>query len=197
MKTYESSTTALQPRHVTIAEHACGASAGLALFAGLCCAIGGVDIGATWKVVAVAGVIPVAIAGIGAFVRVVEFAIPSVEKQVGLDINGDGEVGDGIRLIPVRHNQSMSMSGSESSIDAEDLKFMVSRLDMEAQSGWQARRWIGETLPSGRMIANAEAAPYQEFIHVLEKCGALADRSERSKGQLRMTPEQILGTLRL
>ena len=195
MKRYDATTE--MPRHVTVSEHAIGASAGLAAFAGLCCVLAGVQIDAAWKIIVAVGVIPVAIAGAGALIRVVEFAIPSVERRVGFDINGDGAVGENIRLIPVHHRDNVSMSGSDSSIDAEDLRYMIERLDMDKQTGWATREWIGETLPSGRMIANAEAAPYVEFIEVLERCGALCDRSERSKGTLRMAPEQILAVLRL
>ena len=196
MKRYDATTT-IEPRHVTVAEHAIGAAFGLAIFAGLLCAIAGLDARAAWKIVAVAFVLPLTLGGIGAFVRVVEFAIPSLERRVGFDINGDGTVGDSIRLIPVHHRDNVTMSGSDSSIDAEDLRYMIERLDMENQSGWQVRSWVGETLPSGRMIANAEAAPYVEFIHVLEKCGALIGRTERTKGTLSMDARQILGVLRL
>lgn len=196
MKRFDASVSA-EPRHVSVTENAIGAGVGLAVFVGLCCALMGVDLRYAWRPVAVVFVVPLALAGVGALVRVIEFVIPQVESRVGFDINGDGSVGENIRIIPVHHNQNVSMSGSDSTIDAQDLRYMIERLDMEAQSGWSTRDWVGEQLPSGKVITGAEAGPYRQFIEILEKCGALTGRTERVKGSLRMSSDEILERLRL
>jgi len=196
MKRYES--TVAEPRHVTVAEHAMGAACGLAAFAMLICAIAGTDLRVGWKIIAVAFVVPLALAGVGALVRVVEFAIPSMERRIGFDIDGDGVVGENIRIIPVHHTQSVSMSGSDSTIDAADLRYMIERLDYEEQTGWQVNSWLNERLPSGREIVSVgQGSVYDEFINILQRIGALTDRSERKKGTLRMSPQEILDKLRL
>jgi len=134
VKRYDSTTT-IEPRHVTIAEHAIGAAFGLAAFTALLCVLAGMEARIAWKPVLASAVIPLTLAGVGALVRVVEFVLPKAETRLGFDLNGDGTVGENIRIIPVHHNQNVSMSGSDSKIDADDLRYMIERLDMDAQSG--------------------------------------------------------------
>ena len=121
----------------------------------------------------------------------------TAEKITRKDLNMSGAVGDRadmIRLIPVKSSQSI---GVEAGMDMADLRYMVSMLDYERQCGWTVREWLGQRLPSGREVISSTSGPYAEFISILERIGALVDRSERFKGQLTMPADEIRRLLNL
>jgi hypothetical protein len=149
----------------------------------------------TWRVSAVTFALVMLVAAAGAFRRVARYAFERLEQAVGFDLNADGHVGGpDIRLVPVR---SATTVGVERGMDVEDLRYMISCLDYEHQRGWTVREWLNERLPSGREIVAADVGPYAEFIRILERIGALVDRSERSKGRLIMPPAEIMRRLGL
>jgi hypothetical protein len=191
--------TQAQPRQVTTAEHVGGAALGFAAFVAVLCAIAGIRFDVAWKLVIAAGVLPVVIGSAGALRQVLERALPAVELAMNWDIDGNrtiGTVGQDIRIIPIRGVDTMHVSGN-GRIDMDDLRFMVERLDIEKQTGWTVRECLGLRLPSGREIVSVDVGPYAEFIEILQRIGAIVDRSERSKGRLVMSASEILAALRL
>lgn len=200
MTRYESTTQAEPPpRYATTAEHALGAAAGLGAFAALVCAVFGVPLAIAWKVVAIACVLPIVLGSAGAMRQVLERALPTVEDITGVDWDRNGTVGtvgQDIRIIPVRGGNTMHVSGN-GRIDTNDLRYMIGRLDIDAQTGWTVRECVGLHLPSGREIVSADVGPYAEFIEILQRIGALVDRSERFKGRLVMSASEILAVLSL
>jgi len=123
----------------------------------------------------------------------------TAEKITRRDLNMSGAVGDrvepDIRLMPF-HSAGQTI-GVDASLAVADLRFMVSCLDYDHQRGWTVREWMGARLPSGRKIVSANDGPYSEFITILEKMGALVDRTERDKGQLTMNNDEIMQALGL
>lgn len=188
MKNYDTSapSIAAQATPVAITTLAGAAGAGLAMLVLLTA----LDVrwNVTWRVSAVTFALVMLVAAAGAFRRVARYAFERLEQVVGVDLNADGQVGPDIRLVPVR---SATTVGVERGMDVEDLRYMISRLDFDHQRGWTVREWLNERLPSGREIVSADVGPYMEFIRILERIGALVDRSERSKGRLTMPREEI------
>lgn len=147
-----------------------------------------------WRVGVGAGALCLVIAGVGALRRVARYALGQLETITRLDLNQDGRIGPDIRLVPVRGGPTV---GVDNAVAIADLRYMIERLDYEHQRGWTVREWVGQRLPSGREIIAADVGPYAEFIRVLERIGALAERSERSKGRLLMSSAEILEALGL
>ncbi len=195
MKRYEASSEATPATPESpLAVKALGGAAGLMAGVLLLCVALDVPFERGWRISAIFGALCLCVAGIGAFRRVLHYALGELEHVVRVDLNGDGQVGPDIRLVPVRSSQTV---GVAQGIDVEDLRFMISRLDYDRQRGWTVREWLNERLPSGREIVSADVGPYAEFIQILERMGALVGRSERAKGQLTMRPTEILTHLGL
>ena len=197
MRRYDSATEVQMqalPAESPLVLKAIGAAAGLATGVLLICLALDTPWQATWRVSVLAGASCLLVAGVGAFRRVICYAIGQAERVSRIDINGDGRVGPDIRLIPVKSNPTM---GVERGMDVEDLRYMIARLDREHQRGWTVREWLNELLPSGREIVSAEIGPYAEFIAILERIGALVDRTERFKGRLVMDKTEIMNRLGL
>ena len=89
------------------------------------------------------------------------------------------------------------MSGSTASVEENDLRYMIDRLDIEAQTGWTQREWLNQQLPSGREIVSVDVGPYAAFVEMLERIGAIVDRDERRKGRLAKSKGEILRELLL
>ncbi len=195
MKRYEASeAVSPMPPESPLAIKAIGGAAGLMAGALLLCLALDVPFERGWRIAAGLGALCLGVAGLGAFRRVLHYALGELERVVRADLNADGQVGPDIRLVPVRSSQTV---GVAQGIDVEDLRFMISRLDYDHQRGWTVREWLNERLPSGREIISADVGPYAEFIAILERMGALVGRGERAKGQLTMRPDEILAHLGL
>lgn len=196
MKRYEASSESVSPAppESPLAVKALGGAAGLMAGVLLLCVALDVPFERGWRISAGLGALCLCVAGIGAFRRVLHYAISQVESITRIDLNQDGQVGPDIRLVPVRSSQTV---GVAQGLDVEDLRFMISRLDFDHQRGWTVREWLNERLPSGREIVSADVGPYAEFIQILERMGALVGRGERTKGQLTMRPDEILAHLGL
>lgn len=195
MKTCDSTTEMPMQPTTPLAVQAVGA--GITLAAATLILLGfvaGVEWETVSKIAAIVFCIPLLLVGANAMANVIE---PLAERITGRDLNMSGAVGDRpdmIRLIPVKSSQSI---GVEAGMDMADLKYMVSVLDYERQCGWTVREWLGQRLPSGREIISTATGPYAEFITILEKMGALVDRTERYKGQLTMNAGEIIELLGL
>lgn len=197
MKTYDSTTEMPMQPTTPLAVQAVGA--GITLAAATLILLGFVA-GLEWetvsKIAAIVFCIPLLLVGANAMVNVIE---PLAERITGRDLNMSGAVGDraepDIRLMPF-HSAGQTI-GVDASLAVADLRFMVSCLDYDNQRGWTVREWMGARLPSGRKIVSANDGPYAEFITILEKMGALVDRTERDKGQLTMSNDGILQALGL
>jgi len=195
MKRYEASeAVSPMPPESPLAIKAIGGAAGLMAGALLLCVALDVPFERGWRIAAGLGALCLCVAGVGAFRRVLHYALGELERVVRADLNADGQVGPDIRLVPVRSSQTV---GVAQGIDVDDLRFMISRLDYDHQRGWTVREWLNERLPSGREIISADVGPYAEFIQILERIGALVGRSERTKGQLTMRADEILAHLGL
>jgi len=188
MKNYDTSAPSIAAQATPVAVTTLGgaAAAGLAMLVLLTALDVRWDV--TWRVSAAMFALVLLVAAAGAFRRVAKYAFERLEQAVAADLNADGRVGPDIRLVPVR---SAATVGVERGMDVEDLRYMVSRLDFQNQRGWTVREWLNERLPSGREIVSAEVGPYAEFIRILERIGALVDRTERAKGRLTMPREEI------
>ncbi len=195
MKRYEASSEATPATPESpLAVKALGGAAGLMAGVLLLCVALDVPFERGWRISAIFGALCLCVAGIGAFRRVLHYALGELEHVVRVDLNGDGQVGPDIRLVPVKASKTIGLAQG---IDVDDLRFMISRLDYDHQRGWTVREWLNERLPSGREIISADVGPYAEFIQILERIGALVGRSERTKGQLTMRADEILAHLGL
>lgn len=136
--------------------------------------------------------------GIGELRPVAHKALMGAERMTYLDLNGDGQIGQpDVRLMPVSTNRMMKLSGSDTGIPDEDMRYMVEQLALGR--GWATRDWDkSEQLPSGHSIVKAsEDDNYLAFIEILKKLGALEGHKEKSKGRLTMEPDEILRRLGL
>lgn len=195
MKRYEASTEATPVQsESSLAVKAVGGAAGLMTGAMLFCLALDIPVERGWRISAALGALCLVVAGAGAFRRVIHYAISQLESIARVDLNTDGRIGPDIRLIPVKSNLTV---GVERGMDVDDLRYMISRLDYDNQRGWTVREWLNEKLPSGREIVSTDVGPYAEFITILERIGALLDRTERAKGRLIMRSDEILTHLGL
>jgi len=195
VKRYDSTAeTQPTPAESPLAVKAVGGAAGLMAGTLLLCLALDVPFERGWRIAAGLGALCLGVAGLGAFRRVAHYALGELERVIRVDLNADGQVGPDIRLVPVKSSTTI---GVERGMDADDLRYMISRLDYDHQRGWTVREWLNERLPSGREIISADVGPYAEFIAILERMGALVGRGERAKGQLTMRPDEILAHLGL
>lgn len=197
MKSYDSTTETMPPVQspTPLVVRAIGAGGGLFLVTVIVLGwIAERDMSIVLKIGAGLFCVPVLFLVAGDIASVVQ---ATAEKITQRDLNRSGMVGDRpemIRLIPVKSNQNI---GVDAGMDMSDLKYMVSMLDHERQCGWTVREWMGQRLPSGREIISSTTGPYAEFISILERTGALVDRTERYKGQLTMSADEIMVLLGL
>lgn len=195
MKTYDSTTEMPAQSATPLVVKAVGSGAGLFLVTFILLGlIAERDTALVLKIGAGLFCVPIVALVAGDIASVIQ---ATAEKITRKDLNMSGAIGDRasmIRLIPVKSSQSI---GVEAGMDMADLQYMVSMLDYERQCGWTVREWLGQRLPSGREIISSTSGPYAEFISILERIGALVDRSERFKGQLTMTADEIKRLLNL
>ena len=124
-----------------------------------------------WRVAAVVMVLPILLV---ALVGIAALVLGATERLTRRDLDGNGVIGNDIRLIPV-HARAPTLDG----LDPRDLRHFVEQLGVNgdpSQSNWRGKR-----LPSGR---SCDDGMWARFVAATAKTGHLVPGGPRKRTAL-------------
>ena len=144
-----------------------------------------------WRLALLAGLLPaLLVAGLLAFASFRRIW-NAIETLTGLDLNGDGAVGepDERRLLIVNRTKRSTIEG----VDADDLREFIRVIYRTGD--YRQATWKGRTFNSGR---KCNIGYHTDIMRVLATAGIVADYGDRRAGHLAIEDvEQALRTLNL
>lgn len=124
-----------------------------------------------WRVASVVMVLPILLV---ALVGIAALVLAGTERLTHRDLDGNGVIGNDIRLIPV-HARPPTLDG----LDPRDLRHFVEQVGVNGDPS-QAN-WRGKRLPSGR---NCDDGTWARFVAATAKTGHLVPGGPRKRAQL-------------